>query len=74
MSQRARKARVIAAWTLVAGTIIGWPLSAFTFAKHEPVVVLCLSWLAILIEGVTLLTTSQVHEEQGEQSKGDATQ
>jgi uncharacterized membrane protein YfcA len=66
MSQRARRIRVIAAWLLVLGAVAGWPLSLFTLAKDEPPFVLSLSWLAILIEGVTLLTTSQVHEEQGE--------
>jgi hypothetical protein len=69
MSQRARRLRVIAAWVLILGTLAGWPISLFTLAKDEPPFVLSLSWMAILIEGVTLLTTSQVHEEQGENNK-----
>ncbi len=36
-----------------------------TVAKGEPPFVLSLSWLAILIEAASLLTASQVHEEQG---------
>jgi ribose/xylose/arabinose/galactoside ABC-type transport system permease subunit len=66
VSQRARRIRVIAAWVLLVGTAVGWPLSMLTVAKSEPPFVLSLSWLAILIEAVTLLTSSQVHKEQGE--------
>lgn len=67
MSQRARRIRVIVAWILLVGSVLGWPLSIFTFAASEPRVVLSLSWLAILIEACSLLTASQVHEEQGEE-------
>jgi ribose/xylose/arabinose/galactoside ABC-type transport system permease subunit len=67
MSQRARRLRVAAAWVLLVGALVGWPLSMLTVAQDEPPFVLSLSWLAILIEAVTLLTSSQVHEEQGEQ-------
>lgn len=67
MSQRARRIRVIVAWVLLAGSIIGWPLSAFTLAKDEPPFVLSLSWLAIILASAELLTSSQVHEEQGDQ-------
>lgn len=69
MSQRARRARVIVAWVMLVGSVIGWPLSMFTFAKDEPPSVLSLSWLAILIEAGSLLTASQVHEEQGEKDQ-----
>lgn len=66
MSQRARKARVVIAWVLLAGSIIGWPVSMFSLAKDEPPFVLGLSWLAIILASAELLTSSQVHEEQGE--------
>ncbi|MGI5288041.1 hypothetical protein ACQEVF_32515 [Nonomuraea polychroma] len=66
MSQRARRARVIAAWTLLGGSIIGWPISALTLARSEPPFILGLSWLAIILASADLLTSSQVHEEQGE--------
>ncbi|MEV0994639.1 hypothetical protein [Nonomuraea sp. NPDC050202] len=69
MNQRARRARVIAAWILLAGSIIGWPLSMLTVAQDEPPFVLSLSWLAIILAAAELLTTSQVHEEQGEDKK-----
>jgi uncharacterized membrane protein YfcA len=65
MNQRLRRARTILAWTLLIGSLIGWPLSAFTVARHEPQFVLGLSWLAITLTAMDLLTSSQVHEEQG---------
>lgn len=46
--------------------MIGWPLSALTWAKDEPQFVLGLSWLAITLTALDLLTSSQVHEEQGD--------
>lgn len=64
----ARKLRTIAAWVLLCGALIGWPLSALTLARNEPPFVLGLSWLAIIIESASLLTSSQVHEEQGQES------
>lgn len=73
MSQRARRARVIAAWVLLVGSIIGWPVSAITVAKGEPPFILGLSWLAIILAAAELLTSSQVHEEQGgNQSRREA--
>jgi uncharacterized membrane protein YfcA len=66
MSQRARRARVILAWILLSGSIIGWPLSVLTVARDEPPFILGLSWLAIILAAAELLTSSQVHEEQGQ--------
>ncbi|GAA0494898.1 hypothetical protein Ade02nite_19530 [Paractinoplanes deccanensis] len=59
-----RRARTITAWILLFASLIGWPISMVTFAKDEPAAVLSLSWLAIIIEAGSLLTASQVHEEQ----------
>ncbi len=63
-----RRVRTIAAWVLLIGALIGWPLSMFTLARDEPPFVLSLSWLAIVIEAANLLTSSQVHEEQRDSS------
>jgi uncharacterized membrane protein YfcA len=71
VTQRTRRLRVIAAWVLLIGAIVGWPLSALTVASTEPPFVLGLSWLAIILESSSLLTSSQVHEEQGEQHDSD---
>lgn len=58
----------MAAWVLLVGALIGWPVSMLTLARQEPPFVLSLSWLAIVIEAASLLTSSQVHENQDESS------
>lgn len=65
------RARVIAAWVLLVGSLVGWPTSMLTLARHEPPFVLSLSWLAIVIEAASLLTSSQVRADQdrGDQRK-----
>jgi hypothetical protein len=65
MSQGFRRARTIGAWVLLVGSIIGWPVSAVWWARDEPQFVLGLSWLAIILTSLDLVSTSQVHEEQG---------
>lgn len=60
-----RRARTVGAWILLTGSVIGWPVSALTVAANEPPFVLGLSWLAIILTSIDLLTTSQVHEEAG---------
>lgn len=55
---------------LLIGSVIGWPVSALTVAKGEPPFVLGLSWLAIILTSADLLSTSQVHEEQGKNGNG----
>lgn len=60
-----RRARTIAAWLLLTGSVILWPVSALTWAASEPQFILGLSWLAIILTSADLLSTSQVHEEQG---------
>jgi ribose/xylose/arabinose/galactoside ABC-type transport system permease subunit len=70
VSQRARRIRIVIAWALLVGALVGWPLSMLTVARDEPPFVLSLSWLAIILAAAELLTASQVHKEQGEQSEG----
>jgi ribose/xylose/arabinose/galactoside ABC-type transport system permease subunit len=59
-----KRARTVAAWVLLLGSLVGWPVSMLTWARGEPPFVLSLSWLAIVIEASSLLTASQVHENQ----------
>lgn len=61
---RFRRARTVAAWVLLVGSTVGWPVAALTWARDEPQFVLGLSFLAIIIESANLLTSSQVHEDQ----------
>lgn len=60
------RARLISAWTLLVGSLIGWPVSALTVAKDEPPFVLGLSWLAIILTAADLLATTDV---RGQTSK-----
>jgi ribose/xylose/arabinose/galactoside ABC-type transport system permease subunit len=59
-----KRARTITAWILLVGALFGWPVSMLTVARGEPPFVLSLSWLAIILEAASLLTSSQVHEDQ----------
>lgn len=52
------------AWALVAFSVIGWPLSALTVAKNEPQFVLGLSWMAITLTAVDILSTTDVRTNQ----------
>jgi hypothetical protein len=58
------KWRVRAAWVLVAASCIGWPVSALTVAKEEPQFVLGLSWGAILLTALDIVSTQDVREKQ----------
>lgn len=51
---------------LFFGSLIGWPVSAFTFAKNEPPTVLALSWLAITLTALDVLFTADVRVQQEE--------
>jgi uncharacterized membrane protein YfcA len=55
---------VALAWVLLAGSLIGWPLSALTVARDEPPFILGLSWLAITLTAMDLLKSSRVHRDQ----------
>lgn len=59
-----KRAEVGLAWLLLIGSLIGWPLSAFTWAKDEPPFILGLSWLAITLTALDLLKSSRVHQDQ----------
>ncbi len=60
-----RRARTIAAWILLVAATLGWPVTALTVFRDEPQGILGLSFLAIILEAASLLTSSQVHEETG---------
>jgi hypothetical protein len=58
--------RVRFAVVLLASTVVGWPLSALTFARTEPPVVLALSWIAISLTAIDILLTATVSQKQDE--------
>jgi uncharacterized membrane protein len=65
-SARGRRIRVVAAFWAIPISLILWPVSSFTFAKNEPISVLGLSWIAITGTAIEILTSSQIHEENGD--------
>jgi hypothetical protein len=54
---------IILGWTLLAGTLIGWPVTQLTIAKDEPPFVLALSWLAIGLTAADILVTAYVKRD-----------
>jgi uncharacterized membrane protein YphA (DoxX/SURF4 family) len=62
------KWRRLAALVLVVITLIGWPLSALTWAREEPQFVLGLSWLAITLTCLDIAATTDVRAEQDDGS------
>lgn len=58
------KLRIHLAWVLLIGAVIGWPLSQLTVAKDEPTFTLALSWLAIILTSLDLLSTQDVRDKQ----------
>jgi hypothetical protein len=57
------RAEVALAWILLIGSLIGWPLSALTWARDEPPFILGLSWAAITLTAMDLLKTSRAHRD-----------
>jgi hypothetical protein len=51
------------AWVTLILSVVGWPLSAFTFAAQEPQAILALSWLAVAYTAWDIISTSDVHAE-----------
>lgn len=69
MSPRWRRRAALA---LLVVSLIGWPLSALTFAKGEPQFILGLSWLAITLTCADIAATTDVRTEQEGDAGGDA--
>lgn len=63
-----KRLEIALAWTLLLGSLIGWPLSALTWARHEPQFILGLSWLAITLTAADLLKSSRVHRDVDDKS------
>jgi uncharacterized membrane protein YfcA len=59
-----KRAEVFLAWVMLIGSLIGWPLTALTVARHEPQFILGLSWLAITLTAMDFLKSSRVHRDQ----------
>lgn len=60
------KVRVKAAWILFILCILGWPISALTWAKEEPPFILGLSWMALAITALDIVATTDVRKKEEE--------
>lgn len=56
--------RLYVAWVLLIITLVGWPLSIFTFARDEPPVILSISWLALTLTAWDIIATADVRVKQ----------
>jgi hypothetical protein len=70
-TERAKRIRLRFAVVLFGLSMVGWPVSALTVAKNEPQFILGLSWLAITLTAWDILTTAQVHKENGDDDGDD---
>jgi len=61
-----------AVWMLI-GSLIGWPLTALTVARGEPQFILGLSWFAITLTALDVLSTTDVRREQDDDGTSEAT-
>lgn len=52
------------AWVLLVGSLVGWPVSMFWFARSEPPFVLSLSWLALTLTALDILQSADVRVQQ----------
>ena len=60
------KLRLWSAWALLVACVVLWPVSALTFAREEPVAILSLSWAAIIITCLDIISTQDVRKQQEE--------
>ena len=54
------RVRVGIGWLIFLGALVMWPVSMLTFAKGEPPTVVSLSWAAIVLEALNVLTTQEL--------------
>jgi hypothetical protein len=71
------RVQIALAWLMLVGSVVGWPLSALTWAKNEPQTVLGLSWMAMSYAAFTALvavgTRRDVKEGNGAGSDEEQT-
>lgn len=58
------KVRYWFAWLLFIGSLVCWPVTAITIFRDEPQGILGLSWAAIALTALDILSTTDVRKEQ----------
>lgn len=64
MAEMSPKVRVAAAWVLLVGSLVAWPVTALTVFRGEPQGILGLSFLAIVVTALDVLSTQDVRKQQ----------
>lgn len=59
---------VRSSWVILIVSIVGWPVSQFTVARHEPPFILALSWLAMIYTAANIVITLQVKKDTKDSS------
>ena len=65
-STRAKRGKLWVALILVPASLVLWLVTSLTVARDEPQFTLGLSWIAVTLLALDLLTTAQVHEGNGD--------
>lgn len=55
--------RMKMATVLLIGSVIGWPITALTVFSKEPQGILGLSWLAVILTAIDILSTQDVRNK-----------
>lgn len=58
------KVRIYFGWGLLVASILAWPITALTVFKDEPQGILGLSWAAIILTAIDILSTQDVRDKQ----------
>ena len=66
------KWRVRAAWGLLVVTLVAWPTTALTVFRDEPQGILGLSFLALIVESLNVVSTQDVRRQQEGGKNGGA--
>jgi lipoprotein signal peptidase len=64
----AARAWVVFSYVLLVVCLIGWPVSALTFARREPQTVLGLSWAALIVGAMGNVIAAQVNRKVEERT------
>jgi len=57
------KAQLVISWICLVVALVGWPVSALTWARDEPAFILGLSWLALVLTSYGNIVSAQVNKE-----------
>lgn len=66
------KYRVVFAWILLIGGVVAWPITQVTVARGEPPFTLGLSWFAVILTALDILSTADVRKNEDENKRNNS--